>query len=43
MARYSENPPYNPGFSDPSDYYGGYCGPDTAHAQVKLASHWSKL
>ena len=23
MARYTDNPPYNPGYSDPSDYYGG--------------------
>ena len=33
-ARYSDNPPYNPGFSDPSDYYGGYSGPETAHAPL---------
>ncbi len=33
IARYSDNPPYNPGYSDPSDYYGGYSGPE-AHAQL---------
>ena len=43
MTRYSDNPPYNPGFSDPSDYYGGYCGPDTAHTQVILSSYWLTL
>ena len=33
IVRYSDNPPYNPGYSDPSDYYGGYSGPET-HAQM---------